>query len=67
MSVSRQLVYQQRRLEEGACRQCGQDRDDDTVMCDRCLVLNRERMRERTGSQPWRPGGPGRPPKGRTQ
>ena len=49
---------------EGKCRRCGSPREASDLHCDVCLVKERERARARTGSKPWRPGGPGRPPKG---
>ena len=61
--ISRQRRWQLKRKSEGKCGYCGigslnfyRDR------CDECQSQLRESERRKAGSQPWRPGGPGRPP-----
>jgi len=66
LGVSRQRVWQLQRTAEGLCQQCGVNprSEHSTAFCVECQDSNRERNRKRIGSQPWRPGGPGRPPIG---
>lgn len=59
-----QRTREQRRVADGLCGRCGKPRDCESKRyCERCAKDLQVRMRERTGSKPWRPGGPGRPPK----
>jgi hypothetical protein len=61
--MSRQHAWQRKRVSEGKCRTCGGTRTHYASVCDTCQEKERERGQRRTGSSPWRPGGPGRPPK----
>lgn len=63
--ISRQQRWQQKRVAEGKCRACGEERDnpDDHLFCSRCRDEKRERDQIDKGSEPWREGGRGRPPK----
>lgn len=59
-----QRTRDQRRVAAGLCGRCGKARDGaSTRHCDACAKGLQLRMRAKTGSKPWRPGGPGRPPK----
>lgn len=60
---SRQRAYQQRRKAAGCCILCPLPRDAGSQWyCRTHKIAHRERQRARSGSQPWRPGKPGRPP-----
>jgi hypothetical protein len=56
------------RIAAGQCGRCGEPRGElgSAVACGKCLramrAASRLRMRVKTGSKPWRPGGRGRPP-----
>jgi hypothetical protein len=63
MASDRELI----RWHAGLCRRCPNKRGAGAILCDRCMDLERERRRKATGSKPWKPGGPGRPPKKRGQ
>lgn len=59
-----QRVRAQNRVDAGLCGRCGKKRDCASKRyCEACAKQYQMRMRARTGSKPWRPGGPGRPPK----
>lgn len=50
----------------GRCWRCKKKRGDRYAwLCDACMRVVRERAREKSGSKPWRIGGPGRQPKNR--
>lgn len=51
------------RKERGLCRSCPNELNLYAWECDACAIKHQERMRKLTGCKPWRPGGPGRPPK----
>ncbi len=63
MKISRQYRWQQKQIAEGRCARCGAKRKHYTVLCDACQVDDRVRQQQRSGSQPWRAGKRGRPPK----
>jgi len=53
---------------EAKCVQCHGELDTASLArCAKCLTYMREYARRRLGCQPWRPGGPGRPPLAKTQ
>lgn len=64
--VSRQYLCQLRKLAAGCCICCGAPRRLYARECDACRVKRRNLQRRRRGSQPWRAGSRGRPPRDRT-
>ena len=65
--VSRQRLSQRRALASGLCsKECGRPLSKDGgVLCERCRVKNRLRVRAAKGGKPWQPGGQGRTPLGK--
>ncbi len=64
LATFNQRTTEQQRVAAGLCGRCGKPRDCASVRyCEACAKGLQVRMRARTGSKPWRPGGPGRPPK----
>jgi predicted RNA-binding Zn-ribbon protein involved in translation (DUF1610 family) len=61
---SKQLLWQRKAVAEGRCPICGRPRGV-TQRCERCRKKAVLAARKRLGCKPWRPGGTGRPPKGR--
>lgn len=56
------LRYQAKQLRKSRCTQCGAELKKYKVECNDCARKRRERIRERKGFSPWKPGGRGRPP-----
>ena len=66
--ISPQRRYQLARKSEGKCGQCGIAAILGYTRCPNCHESDLRRHRERGGKfgqklNPWKPGGPGRPPK----
>lgn len=60
---SRQYRWQQARIAEGLCAQCGRRRIRHyTTVCDVCALAQRRRKRQRAGLSAWEHSGRGRPP-----
>jgi predicted amidophosphoribosyltransferase len=53
--IARQLAWQQKQIEAGNCRNCGQPREHYAVYCDECV--------KKKHASKWKPGRRGRPPK----
>lgn len=61
--MSPQKIWQEEQAILGNCITCGNPRDGEGKRyCMSCQSVLRLRMREKTGSKPWKPGGKGRPP-----
>lgn len=60
--VSRQRRYQLRHAARGLCMLCPLPVKHSRQYCARHAEADRIARRRRSGSQPWRPGKPGRPP-----
>jgi hypothetical protein len=58
--VSRQRITQVMKIQRGECAHCPRRRTTYALVCDACMAKRRVRD---GGGKPWRPGGPGRPPK----
>ena len=63
LGTSRQVVIQWRAIARGLCVSCGGRRNLYAHKCDACHLRQVERVRQRGGYRPWKPGGNGRPPK----
>lgn len=63
--MSRQSEWMAARVAAGKCKFCGKPRGDSPskVLCRPCSKQSRNYVRRKAGCKPWRPGGPGRPPK----
>lgn len=61
---SRQLQWQHKQIRLNNCVICGQPRGDSrsVARCMGCLRRFRLQQRKKVACNPWRPGGPGRPP-----
>lgn len=57
--VSRQRRWQLKQEAAGRCILCGQPNSSLNLLCPSCM----DKKRAAAGHQPWRLGGPGRPPK----
>lgn len=60
--ISRQRAWQLAKAAKGLCQKCGAKRLTYKTLCDDCAKKHRDSMRRSRGMNPWRPGGPGRPP-----
>ena len=60
--LSRQRIWQNKRLAEGKCVRCGQPRNLYAQRCDACQNKETARAREKTGFKAWKAGGRGRQP-----
>lgn len=68
--VSRQRQYQLRQLAKGLCMLCASPLFTKSHCAKHAALFNTgvaARMRRKYGFQPWKPGGPGRPPKSAQQ
>ena len=61
--TSRQRAYQVRQVAAGLCRLCANPHEPGGPHCTRHREAATRRVRKKNGNKPWRPGGPGRPPK----
>lgn len=62
---SKQRKWQEKMRALGLCQACGADKPiQDTPYCPGCTLKRADVDRERKGCKAWRPGKPGRPPKG---
>lgn len=59
---NRPKQYQERHRKEGLCIHCPLETEFGGAYCQRHRDANRARVRKKTGSKPWKPGGRGRPP-----
>jgi len=60
--MSRQLDYQRRHKARGLCIICPEPAISQ-YYCLKHELVHRERIRAKAKCYPWRPGGPGRPPR----
>jgi hypothetical protein len=60
--LSRQRKWQKKQLDSGNCMICGDPRTLYATHCDACNEKVMAYQRSKTGFQPWKPGGRGRPP-----
>lgn len=60
--LSRQRLWQNKRLADGCCVRCGAKRNLYAQRCDECQRKETARAREKTGFKPWKAGGRGRKP-----
>ncbi len=63
LKVSTTAVIQQRRRDAGLCRYCDALALPSLTVCAAHRIQRNSTTRQRTGSQPWKAGGRGRPPK----
>ena len=62
-TLSRQARWQHRKIAEGKCPLCGNDKGYNLPKCcEVCLAKHRIYARKVKGLKPWIPGGRGRPP-----
>ena len=62
LHVSHQRKSQLRAVKAGRCSNCFKGPLETANHCRQCAERNRRLARRLTGSKPWKPGGPGRPP-----
>lgn len=60
--LSRQRLWQLKRIAEGKCPQCGVAKEAKTFLCPKCAKANAIRNREKSGFKPWKEGSKGRRP-----
>jgi hypothetical protein len=60
--MSKQRDWQRKQQAAGNCVSCGKPRSGDARQCTVCRDKRRVDDRARKRSNPWRKGGPGRPP-----
>jgi len=61
--ISRQRLWQAKRLAEGRCVRCGKPRNLYAQRCDACQAIETQRIREKNQCKAWKAGGRGRKPK----
>lgn len=65
VKLTRQERYRRRKIKEGKCTNCGNERPKTSPfvkMCVGCGESKRTAKRIATGAQAWKPNGPGRRP-----
>jgi len=60
--LSRQRIWQNKRLAEGKCVRCGAARNLYAQRCDACQAIETQRAREKIGFKEWKAGSRGRKP-----
>lgn len=60
--LSRQRLWQNKRLAQGCCVRCGKPRNLYAQRCDDCQQRETERARKKNGCHEWKAGGRGRTP-----
>lgn len=60
--LSRQRLWQLKRVAEGKCPQCGSLKETKSFLCPKCAKTNAIKRRERDGFKPWKEGSAGRRP-----
>ena len=62
--MSKQTEREKIRKDNGLCKNCDNQLNLYTYLCDDCMTIHRERVRLRNGYNKWKAGGVGRPPRG---